>query len=261
MTNNSVRVITTLHSDGYKLYGKNIDSWSVFFPSDWKIDYYAEKHVPDFSNRVQVLDFNNHCFEWNNFYEHVKDLYEADTSTDYKRINWYKKALRWSFKMFVTLRALQTSKERYLIWLDADVLATSSPPEGWIEKCLNEKCVAGQLETIKAGGHIETGILIFDLHHPDIQKVKDWISLGYIQKQILKEEKAWDGIWMAKLLMAGDVEWNNLQMVIQNNTAKAFSDTSLKWLTHRVGKNKFKHTTISSRSGRSDSNELLKEKL
>ena len=255
----TVKVITTLHKDGYDLYGqKNLNSWANYFPKDWKMVYYAEKHSPELNERTTIVDFDECCPEWNNFYDVVKQQLNRDPAKDDpKRINWYKKALRWSFKMYAVLHALKNTDTRYLVWLDADVVATASPTADWIEKCLKNTCMAAQLEFIKAGGHIETGILIFDLHHPDIHKIYDWIKTGYVDGEILKEEKAWDGIWMAKLVQTNTVSWNNIDMVIYQNVARAFSDPRMSWLTHRVGKNKFRTTVISARSGRSPGQELI----
>ena len=252
----SVTVVTTLHQDGYNLYGsKNLATWAQYFPSDWNIVYYAEKHTPLLDPRVSVVDFNELCPEWDTYYASVKE--RSNGITDVKRLNWFKKALRWSFKMFTLLHAIKNTNTRYLIWLDADVVATDLAPTEWIETCLNEKCLAGQLEFIKAGGHVETGILIIDLHHPDISKLYDWVKLGYVDGKILDEEKAWDGIWIAKLVQSGTIAWNNLAMVIQGDVARAFSNTRLSWLTHVVGKPKFRKTEISARSGRSPDQELI----
>lgn len=258
----TVKVITTLHEDGYNLYGKqNIQTWIKNFPKEWEIVYYAEKHQPEFNDRVTVVDFNENCPEWENFYLATKNSYTNSKNKNQKIINWHKKALRWSFKSFSLLHALKNSKSKYLIWLDSDVVARRTPIEDWIQICLNEKCMAGQLEHIKAGGHVETGVLIFDLEHPDIKKIIDWVDLGYNQQKILKEEKAWDGIWMAKLVMSNSISWNNLTMVVKTDIAKAFSNDNLKWLAHKVGKEKFKASNFNVRSGRSEENELIKEQL
>jgi hypothetical protein len=255
----TVEVVTTLHVDGYNLYGKNsIPTWEQYFPADWSITYYAENHIPELSNRVKVINFNDTCSAWDSFYTATKLKLENDLSKDDKKtINWYKKALRWSFKMHAILHALQTSTARYLIWLDADVHATTSPNSTWIESCLDNKCLAAQLEFIKAGGHVETGILIFDMHHPDIPKIISWISEGYVDGKILDEAKAWDGIWMAKLLKTNTVSWNNLNMITSQRVAKAFSNPLLHWLTHKVGKRKFDNSKVNERSGRTLGQELI----
>jgi hypothetical protein len=264
---NSVTVVTTLHKDGYDLYGQeNLESWATFFPEAWKITYYKEKHDPILPSRVEIVDFDQQCASWQNYFSAVKlKLAQEKNPEDEKRRNWYKKALRWSFKMYTVLHAMKNCNSKYLIWLDADVKAVTSPSHEWIEKCLLDKSLAAQLEMIKAGGHIETGILIFDLEHADSQTIYNWIYDGYVNFKILDEEKAWDGIWMAKLLMTDTVAWNKLTMVTKNKStmgtkrsqAVAFSNNDLKWLVHRVGKRKFNQSQLSSRSGRSSDNELI----
>ncbi len=254
----SVTVVTTLHEDGYKIYGqRNLETWSSMFPTDWSILYYGEKHDAKLPGRVKVLDFDQVCPEWQGFYNAVKSQYSKEATMDEKRKNWYKKALRWSFKMYTVLHAMKNCGSKYLIWLDADVWASKPPGNKWIEGCLKNTALAAQLEFIKAGGHIETGILIFDLEHPDTEKIYDWIHQGYMQYKILEEEKAWDGIWMAKLLKKDTVSWNNLTMVTKKDLAVAFSNESLRWLVHGVGKKKFSQTELNSRSGRTDKNELI----
>lgn len=254
----TVTVVTTLHKDGYDLYGQNnLKSWCSLFPSTWKIKYYSEKHDPNLDPKVEVIDFDLACPEWNDFYSQVKSRFLSENNQDEKRRNWYKKALRWSFKMYTVLHAMKNCNSKYLIWLDADVRATRSPNPEWIQHCLKGTALAAQLEFIKAGGHIETGILIFDLEHSDSKKIYDWIYSGYREYQILDEEKAWDGIWMAKLLQQNTVSWNNLNMVVKKDLALAFSHRDLTWLTHGVGKKKFKKSLLNARSGRSDTNELI----
>jgi hypothetical protein len=249
----TVTVITTLHKDGYDLYGqKNLSTWSSMFPEDWKIKYYSENHDPNFDPRIEILDFNLSCPEWQYFHQEVKSRFRADDANDEKRKNWYKKALRWSFKMYAILHALKNCNSKYLIWIDADVRAARPPVAHWINKCLKNACLAANLESIKAGSHVETGVLIFDLKHKDIEIIYDWIYAGYRNYQILNEEKPWDGIWMAKLLKDKTISWNNLKMV-----SKKDNNSSLNWLIHGVGKEKFKKSLLNVRSGRADNNELI----
>ncbi len=254
----SVHVVTTLHEDGYNLYGKQyIKTWEKFFPEDWTIDYYAEGHTPTFGSRVRVLDFNNTCTEWTEYYNYIQ--HQVGSIKGKKQINRYKKALRWSFKMFTLLHALKTSTSDYVIWLDADVYATSKPKDRWIQTILNNKCIAGQLETVRGFPHIETGIIPINRTHSETHKIIDWIEQGYVHKKILDEAKPWDGIWIAKLNSLRIVDMNILSILIRqknNIQAKTSSNDNLKWLVHNVGDKKFGNA-YSGRSGRSKQAELI----
>lgn len=249
----TVKVITTLHQDGYNLYGKeSLDSWATFFPSDWKIFYYAEKHEPALSERVTVLDFDKECANWQKFYDHVKN---KSHNLSGRELNWYKKALRWSFKMFALLHALENTNDRFLIWMDADVFATHSPRKTWISESLGTSALAAWMQYLSGGSHVESGVLIIDMLHPDTKTLKDWIYKGYVDYAVLNEKKAWDGFWLAKLLETGTMSWKDVKMVSLNKRTD-----SLHWLNHRAGTEKFLNKGISSRSGRTEQTELLKEK-
>ena len=259
----SVTIITTLHEDGYNLYGKDfVSTWAKFFPADWNIIYYAEKHIPALPERISIIDFNNTCPEWYNFYTHVKQLADLlDPKKDKKSINRLKKALRWSFKMFTLKHALENSQSRYIMWLDSDVRADKVPPKNWIENTLENQAIAGQLEHVKGFPHVETGLVLVDCWHPDITKIIDWIDLGYNQKKILDEPKPWDGAWIGKLFESNDVACKKIKILQHDrgdkgSHARAFSDPSLNWLVHKVGDHKFVDG-FSGRSGRTADSELI----
>lgn len=256
----TVQVVTTLHQDGYNLYGKDyIKSWEAYFPRDWIIDYYAEDHDPVFSDRVNIINFKETCTLWQDFYDFIK--LRTQTITDKKELNKYRKALRWSFKMFTLLHALENPKARYVIWMDSDVYCTKSPSSNWIQDMMNGCCIAGQLEFVKGFPHVETGFLPIDTKHPDINKVINWIKQGYIERKILGEPKPWDGAWIGKLFDSNTVSCKKIRMMIHDkgdkqSVARAFSNESLLWLTHKVGDGKF-NEDYSGRSGRKKSSELI----
>jgi hypothetical protein len=159
------------------------------------------------------------------------------------------------------LHALKTSTSDYVIWLDADVYARSKPVDNWIQRILDGKCIAGQLESVKGFTHIETGILPISMRHPEVNKVIDWIDKGYVHREILDVPKPWDGIWIGKMYDSKLVSMNILKMLALRTTSatitdKEFSHQSLKWLVHNVGDKKFGNV-YSGRSGRSKQAELI----
>lgn len=255
----SITVVTTLHQDGYDLYGKEfVSTWVRHFPADWEIHYHAEKHSPQFHQRIKVLDFNESCPEWSNFYNHVKQLSDKlDPKKDKKEINRLKKALRWSFKMFALRHTLRQTTSQYVLWIDSDVYASNSPPDGWISNTLGGNAIAGQLENIKGTPHVETGVLLIDCYHKDKDKIVKWIEQGYINNRILFESKPWDGIWIGKLFESNTVSCRKIKMLFQDRGDDTnTTNLSSYWLVHKVGDHKFSEA-YSGRSGRTNSSELI----
>lgn len=235
----SVAVVTTFAKDHINVYGKRfVDSFKK--NCNYPVYIYAEDFSSEEINH-QVTDF------YSNIPEHVKfknSIEEQISNLNVKEQNRLRKALRWSYKSFVIIHALETIKSDYIVWIDADVETINTVPDDLIEKLCGKYLMMCYPQQLDDGVHIESGFIIFNKNHPEIQKVINHYRRGYYLEQVLTIKKPWDGYWLASL-------------VIQNNTVKEKSNliytpfSNIRpYFKHHVGKHKFSITNLNKFSGR-----------
>lgn len=83
--------------------------------------------------------------------------------------NYLYNAAKFSHKVYAQLDAFE-SGERYIVWLDADIVFKKELTRNFLKKLVKGYFCAylGRI-----GCYTETGFLIFDTHHPDFQTFKD----------------------------------------------------------------------------------------
>lgn len=150
--------VSTISSSRFPTYKECIKSWSML-PGN-KI-LYAEGEIKDIEN-ISVIDF---------------------FSTIKKDCSWIRKkrptkAHRFWFKGQTIYHALKQKYSRFIIWIDADVKAISSP-------ILQNKHIQNYIFSameFENGGFdgirgIESGFMIFDTHHERIDELaEEYIS-------------------------------------------------------------------------------------
>lgn len=249
----NTKIITTFGKSGKSLYGdKFISSYLNHWPESVPLTVYKEDWDPDIiRSNILYLDIDKEIPEVNKFRDHclglIANLPKEDKKS--KKINWYNKAIRWSFKSLVMWKELSKPSSRFIIWLDGDVETLKPPIENIAETLLKGKCYASQLERIKGNWHCESGIVVFDTHHPQIHKVISHLSDGYIHYQVLNLDKPWDGFWLAKMIEQG-ISFNDLN---KDNIghSKTFRNRHLSGvLHHNVGNRKLKDNNLHAITGR-----------
>ncbi len=148
-------VVTTFHKEGYEKYGKKmVDTFAEYWPSDIKLTcYYENMDPPDHNYKnVKFEDFNFHC---GSRYEKFKALaspweekvlgpngedprsHREGPVTPGSRYLF--EATRFSHKYYtVDHHRKWFQKERYLVWCDADVVATKKIPHSFLESIVQE---------------------------------------------------------------------------------------------------------------------------
>lgn len=247
----NVKVITTFGKIGKELYGNQfIETFRKYWPIDIKLTVYYEDWVPDVLDpRIEYIDIDQALPEVDDFRDYCQSKISKLTDKKSKRINWYNKAIRWSFKSLVMFNELKRKESKYIIWLDGDVSTLQSPKENLAEILLKQCAFASQLEFIKGANHCESGIVVFDTEHPDCERIVEHLRNGYIDNQILTLEKPWDGFWLALMIKQG-ISFNNMNLE-RSGSGKTFTNKHIyKTLVHNVGNRKLKDNNLHAITGR-----------
>lgn len=230
-------VITTFNAQGHALYGRRfVESWVTYWPENHKLTIYTENVAVTKHPKLCEIDLESVCPDLVVFKKHCRD--KADQIEHRKQQNYFLKAAKWSHKVFAMEHAITVSPARYLIWLDADTYTRAPIPAKWAQHLLNSSCFAAHSELIRHGWHIESGLVIFDLEHSDIDVIKQELTRPYRPPySIFQLAKPWDSFWLWQL--STRVSFNDL------NRGGVFGHPLVKpYLVHEVGKKKYKSAGV-----------------
>jgi len=190
-----IKFITTFSNNGYSLYGRK---WIETFTQQVKdsnvtADIYTEFPLPEHAgiNRINFDEAIPQHRQWVVNYEH-----NYNRSTTYAK----KMGVRFSFKSFVMMHALENNKDCYVIWLDGDCIFKHQDFTTFPESLLNGNAIACQREHNGGNDHIESGIVIFDVDHPDTKTFLNNFKSNYEIPQITSMDSPFDGFIIFKSL-------------------------------------------------------------
>lgn len=227
-----MKVITTFSKDGYELYGKSmIGSWLHYWPASTELIVYTEGYtLEEQDGRLKQRDLNAACPNLSIFKEKSQSFITPQEPKSRHRVN---KAIRWSHKVYAISDALNVDCE-YLIFLDGDTTTKNTVPSSLAKDLVGNHLFAVHFETIKGMTHFETGLIAFNMQHPQIPILKKYLQAGYDDLDIYKLEKPWDGFWFAHLQTKYNLDVRNL------SNGGVFSNPLVRnILSHDVGKGKF----------------------
>lgn len=198
--------------------------------------FYAENF-----HRTGTFDFYETIPDHKEFYNYIK--LEQSKITDKKQQRRLDKGLRWSYKSYVIIHALENIDTDYLIWIDGDVQVLKTPPEDLCQKLCGDNLMFGFEESIARMKHIESGFVIFNKNHPNIKYILDGYKEGYYDKKVLTLQKPWDSFWLAHLTNRPNIKEHCKLVKGPFNCIK-------EWFYHDVGKSKFANTNVNKYLGR-----------
>jgi hypothetical protein len=234
-----VTFFTTFHKNGYDLYGKVwIDSFIKNVATkrnNIRAIIYAHD-IPTLKinhPQIQVLDYDTILPEHKRWKEEF--LKRSSHSNHIKDFT-----VRFSHKGFVIQHALSTIKEGYAIWADGDVVFKDAPYDNFPNILFdNQQVLACQVED---GNHVESGILIFDTQHTDLQKFIAAYKKNYSLDEIVNNyEEPYDGHVARRSLDHSQVSYNDLNKNfgrggIQSDPNETFLHPEIKSrFTHNIG--------------------------
>ena len=190
--------ITTFSKDGYELYGhKMIQTWLKYWPESYKLVVYTEGYnLVEKDNRLTEYDLELVCPNLLVFKEKSFNLLKDETDNKIKKR--IQKTVKWSHKVYAMSHAL-TLENNYLIFLDGDTYTVNSVDANLPQTLVKNHLMAVHFENLKDGLHFETGLIVFNLQHSQMQKLKEQLTLGYDSLDIYNMHKTWDGYWFAHL--------------------------------------------------------------
>jgi hypothetical protein len=242
-----ITCITTFSKDGYDLYGhRMIDSWLKFWPENFKLIVYTEEfNIVETDHRLTTIDLNSVCPKLLEFKDRSFGMLMG--LTDKKKINKIKKTVKWSHKVYAMDHALRTINDDYLIFLDGDTYTVKKLKNDIPEILVKNNLFAVHFENLKDGLHFETGLIVFNLQHTQINLLKELLTSGYDSLEIYDMKKTWDGFWMAHLYEKYDLEVADLSL----EGAGVFGNANIKnILIHNVGTEKYLKAGYNKFTGR-----------
>ena len=242
MNNTPITFFTTFNESGYSLYGA---TWIQTFiknvvprGANIKAKIYTHGFKLNIKHpQIELIDYDE------TFPEHAKWKEEFRLKASESQSEYIKNmTIRFSHKGFVINHALQNIKDGYAIWLDGDCVMHDVTYDMFPKNLLSNASIACQVENTDTDRkHVESGILLFDMNNPDIEKFKLEFSKNYSIEEVLKMPEAYDGFIVYKSLINCKINFNNLNEVygitgIQSCPTLTFLHPEIKKrFTHNIG--------------------------
>jgi hypothetical protein len=123
-----------------------------------------------------------------------------NSATDKRAVSRIQKTVKWSHKVFVISHALKNFDDQFLIFLDGDTYTTSLVEDELAYKLVGDHLIAVHFENLsKLGLHFETGLLVFNKAHEQMDNFKNLYTSGYENLDIYNLKKTWDTFWLISL--------------------------------------------------------------
>jgi len=191
-----IKFITTFSKNGYEVYGK---TWIKTFLKNVKDENITANIYVDFyikpENKINFIDYNatipQHKFWLKNFENSFKGgLYNK------------KMGLRFSYKSFVMMHALENNKDCFVVWLDGDCIFKNYDNFNCVVELLNGNFIAVQREHQGNGDndHCDTGIVILFTQHLDPITFLILFKNNYKIENIINMGSPYDGFIIYKSL-------------------------------------------------------------
>jgi|TARA_B110000305_G_scaffold44459_1_gene46865 hypothetical protein len=244
-------VVTTFSEDGYHLYGKRlIETWCRYWPTEgYTLRIYAEHTLEVDDSRVEVINLNEVSPKLLKFKDYCGRRMDSlsDIKANKKQRNKVLKTVKWCHKVYCMEHALQSS-DNHLIFLDGDTYTINKINQGVLESLSSNSLFSVHFETLQGMPHYETGLIIFNKNHAQIDDLKEHITSAYDSGEIFEFPKSWDGFWFAILherrnYKVNDLAGGRFSGVFTNPTVKPL-------LVHEAGNDKYEGKGFNTFSGR-----------
>ena len=242
----TITFFTTFHKPGFDLYGKHwiatfLRNIEKFNPNIFARIYIEGVDIPGKHNKVEFLDFDTTIPDhaaWEEYVRTTPELFFRQCP------DVMRETVRFSHKAFVVQHALKTITTDYAVWVDADCIFHKESYDGFPQSIIGDKFLACQLEEQpgdECGNHIESGLLIFDMHHPNTAKFVQGFADNYKVENLKKYVRPFDGYIINRTLEELNLPYTNLNEQygvpgVQGDTANTFLHPEIsKRFKHNIG--------------------------
>lgn len=183
------KYVTTFSKNGYQVYGKTwIDTFLKCAASDdVTADIYVDFTIDAKSDKINFIDYNSAIPN------HKMWLLQFESKFGGAHYNKMM-GMRFSYKSFVMMHALENNNDSYVIWLDGDcVFNPDQDHSTFANSILNDKFIAVQREHNGGDDHCESGIVVFDTSHPDRITFLNQFKHNYEIDNIIQMGSPFDG--------------------------------------------------------------------
>jgi hypothetical protein len=244
-------VVTTFSEDGYHLYGNRlIETWCRYWPTEgYTLRIYAEHTLEVDDSRVEVINLNEVSPKLLKFKDYCSRRMDSlsDIKANKKQRNKVLKTVKWCHKVYCMEHALQSS-DNHLIFLDGDTYTINKINQGVLESLSSNSLFSVHFETLQGMLHYETGLIIFNKNHAQIDDLKEHITSAYDSGEIFEFPKSWDGFWFAILHERRNYKVNDLA---DGRFSGVFTNPTVKpLLVHEAGNDKYEGKGFNTFSGR-----------
>jgi len=235
-------VISTFSIDGYELYGhRMIETWLTYWPTDYNLTIYTEGYtLVEKDPRLTEIDINDACPALSIFKENSRKL--INNPADKKLTNRISKTIKWCHKVYAMQHALQNCHNDHLIFLDGDTYSKKEVSNTLAKDLVLDHLFAVHFEKLKHGLHFETGLISFNMSHPQMPLLILELLKDYDNLNIYNHQKTWDGYWFSYLYKKYDLDVIDLS---GGKMSGVFSNPQVKGtLVHEAGNDKYKNSGL-----------------
>jgi len=217
-----------MNQEYYDVVGKAmIDSFLQYTAYNCKLRVYAENITSSIpiDNRIDYYDWNISCKKsWQQF---------KNKCTDNLSVKFAKKG-------FAFLHALETIKERYFVWIDADILFLKSIDKKFLISTIQDNLIGiFDHSYLNLGGYsAESGYVIIDTQHKSFNKFVELYKKYYTADSKPAQIDRWYDGQICMLAASEFKKVYNLSKLSYNNTSHTpLNDSPLnEYIVHYKGK-------------------------
>lgn len=209
--NKKTTFITTFSKKGYHDYGKRWIDTFIENTSDVHAVILTDFDLTVSDTRITVLNFDQVIPT------HKQWIAEFDTAyTNAERHQFERQfGIRFSYKAHAMMYAMECLTG-YVVWLDGDCVFKPNSYVDFASSILENNFIAVQIDKFestliwRSEDHVESGIVVFDLDHPDRETFLKSFKTHYEPVHMASMPQPYDGFVIMRVCKKTNIKYNDL---------------------------------------------------